>query len=372
MIHLVYPHRNTTSAPDVIGKKIFEHFSKWHDVTLHDIDRTYKITPEKGDILIGHSHPLKNTVFRRSLPAPEWARKILLQPFNHDWGQVGYIDEFIDNCDKFLAITGNYWFANLRNSPMARWAPKMVHVDLAVSQTDFPFIKQSFSKPGMRKFLYIGNDHPGKNVDYLYDIYQHSKSQIDWIGRGSKRNSFGPIAFLDLGSDHGRNFVTAYDFLITVGSADANPTTILEAMSWGLIPMCTVTSGYDNELGIVRIPNKDTDLACRVIDEWQFAEEDRLREIQQHNINRVNEHFNWERFCSQVEKEILARDSIAISGAQSLVSAHQGIPSNFHGSYFVLYLRLFFKNILYRMEKISPVFSPRGKFVSSFRNFFKF
>jgi len=40
--------------------------------------------------------------------------------------------------------------------------------------------------------------------------------------------------------------------MLTVGSADANPTTILEAMAWGLIPICTPTSGY---MGIPSIPN---------------------------------------------------------------------------------------------------------------------
>ena len=33
--------------------------------------------------------------------------------------------------------------------------------------------------------------------------------------------------------------------MITLGSADANPTTILEAMAWGLIPVCSVQSGYE-------------------------------------------------------------------------------------------------------------------------------
>ena len=44
--------------------------------------------------------------------------------------------------------------------------------------------------------------------------------------------------------------------MITVGSADANPTTILEAMAWGLIPVCSIQSGYK---GFSSIPNISID-----------------------------------------------------------------------------------------------------------------
>ena len=101
-----------------------------------------KIVPNPGDILIGHPHPFPFTIFRRSLRDNNWSKIIILQPFNLDVNQVGYIDSFIDRCDSFLAITGNYWFERINQTCLSRWKPKMVHIDLAVDRNNFPRIKK--------------------------------------------------------------------------------------------------------------------------------------------------------------------------------------------------------------------------------------
>ena len=97
--------------------------------------------------------------------------------------------------------------------------------------------------------------------------------------------------------------------MITVGSADANPTTILEAMAWGLIPVCSVQSGYEGFPGIRNISIDCLDDAVETIKTLQLVPEKQLKKWQQENLNLLDKHFNWERFCAQVLNEIENEDT---------------------------------------------------------------
>ena len=65
------------------------------------------------------------------------------------------------------------------------------------------------------------------------------------------------LGFMDFSQPEARAAVAGYDFMITVGAMDDNPTTILESMAWGLIPAVTMQSGYENRAGIVNVPLND-------------------------------------------------------------------------------------------------------------------
>jgi hypothetical protein len=97
--------------------------------------------------------------------------------------------------------------------------------------------------------------------------------------------------------------------MITTGSADANPTTILEAMSWGLIPVCTPQSGYCGYAGIPNVPLDDVAGAVAVITRLQQAPEAELEAMRADNELLLDSHFTWTRFCSQVEAAIDDRHS---------------------------------------------------------------
>ena len=97
--------------------------------------------------------------------------------------------------------------------------------------------------------------------------------------------------------------------MITVGTADANPTTILEAMSWGLIPVCSVQSGYEGFSGIRNISIDNLDDAVKTINHLQSVSEEQLNKWQQENLDCLDNHFNWDRFCSQVLNEIESKFS---------------------------------------------------------------
>ena len=92
--------------------------------------------------------------------------------------------------------------------------------------------------------------------------------------------------------------------MITLGSADANPTTILEAMAWGLIPVCSVQSGYVGFSSILNISVDCLDDAIKTIKHLQSVPEEQLIKWQRENLAELDKHFNWERFCNQVLSEI--------------------------------------------------------------------
>lgn len=313
-VHLVYPHKNYISAPNVIGFKLAEELSRYFDVVTYNWDSIRKITPKEGDILIGHSHPFPFTIFRRSVEHAGWARKLIMQPYNSDWSQVGYIDDVIDKCDLFLAITGDYWFQRISSEKTSRWLPKMIQLNLAVDRNQFPFLKKSFNPVGKRKFIYIGNDHPGKNLPYLRAIASRFDSyEFAWAGKGTSCQELKSLGYIDFSMPDGRELISSYDFMITVGNADANPTTILEALSWGLIPVCTPTSGYQNEIGIINIPHDDVNEACAVIENLQSMDSHNLNKISNLGKKVLSEKYNWQIFFREVLNAINTKYSPTIN-----------------------------------------------------------
>lgn len=254
-VHLVYPCADIPRAPEIIGFKVKQILERrGFEVIPHAWDAPYSITPKIGDIIIGHAHPLANTVFRKSIAKPGWGRRILFQPFNYALQQNGYLDSLIDNVDLFIAICGEYWYQNLSNSPFAHFKPIFHPINLAVD-TDKYMYTRDYTKESdrKRKFVYIGNDHPGKNLSYLNELAKHSETEIHWIGGHNKSyqnlKSHGKIP---IPSDKYFKIISNVDFHIIASKYDANPTTVLETAASGLLQVTSDTSGYLDER--LRIP----------------------------------------------------------------------------------------------------------------------
>ena len=344
-IHLIYPHRNRISAPDVIGLNLHRILRKIDRVVCHEIDSTYRIYPALGDVLIGHPHPFSKTVFRRSMKSPNWSKIIIVQPFNHDFSQVGYIDDLIENCDLFLAITGDYWMDRIHESYFDWWSPRMIQLDLAVDRASFPFLKTSFNPAGKRKFLYIGNDHPGKNISFLRDLAEYAGYRISWAGRGAAVNGLNRLGFLEF-SDISvlKKLIADHDFLITVGSFDANPTSILESMSWGLIPICTTSSGYVNSPGIVNISGICLKSAKDTLDHLQYCEQSELLCKQNLGHRLLEERFNWIEFENKIVSALHLPTPLGVLNPPTVKKTF-----SYHLGTFKLLMRVFLKNLIYRI-----------------------
>jgi len=311
-VHLVYPVGKNINTPDTIGRHLKKSIEKDYQVTTYNYDEYKIISPGNADVLIGHWHPNPFTVFRLSAQKKGWKRIIALAPFCPDqtaWHNA-FANKIIEKCDRYLAITGNAWMKRLKVSPFHHWESKIVHLDLAVDRKDFPFVKMSFNTVGKRRFLYIGNATWCKNTSFLEKLAQEfPETDFSWIGGNKPLKNLKTLGTFDFSKQEAKKLIQEYDFLITVGSADANPTTILEAMAWGLIPVCSVQSGYEGFSGIRNISIDNIDDAIEIIDYLQFVSEEQLNKWQQENLAELDKHFNWDRFCGQVLNEIGSKDS---------------------------------------------------------------
>lgn len=298
-IHLVYPKSEKISTPDAIGRKLFDFLSTKYRVVQHDYFKFGQIKPEIGDVLIGHAHPNPWTIFRRSLDNPNWAKKILLQPFTTDLDQSAFIREVVPRCDLFLAITGEFWRDTYKFSEFSWIEPKFKHVDLAIDRQDFPRIKQEFSPKGKRKFCYIGNNAYWKNFPYFTELAKaFDPDRVVTIGVDLP--SVKSLPRMNFADAEAKAVLAGFDFLLMTGYSDANPTVILEAMSWGLIPVVTRQSGYYTCPGIVNIPLNDPIAALDVMNALDQMDELDLKNLVGQNDAFLETTFKWDRFCSDI------------------------------------------------------------------------
>ena len=317
-VHFVYPRDPSRHAsPYCIGNEVGDRLARDYDVRFYGWRDQVKIEPKPGDVLLGHPHWRRDSVFDRSVDQPGFARRILMAPYVDDLRQVAFYDRHMDRCDLFLAITGNYWFDRVEAAAIRRWRPKMRHMDLAVNRTHFPFVKTRFNPPGERKFVYIGHTAHNKNVGYLSTLQREcADADISWIGRGRKKiPGVHVLGFMDFATPVSRAKVAEFDFMITVGAMDANPTTILEAMAWGLVPTVTMQSGYEHRAGIVNVPLNDAAAAQQVFHELQTRSDAELRETQRLGQEAIDTHYRWDRFYADVRAAIDGTESPAIRRA---------------------------------------------------------
>ena len=323
-VHLVYPVGNKVSTPDAIGRNLKLYLEKFYQVITYNYDEYRTIHPGETDILIGHWHPNPFTVFRMSANKKGWKRVLVLAPFCPDptgWHNA-FGNKVIEKCDRFLAITGNAWLNRLKESPFQHWEPKIIHLDLAVDRGDFPVIKEHFNPVEKRRFLYIGHTAWYKNISFLEKLSEKlPETEFAWMGGNQPLKNIKGLGKFDFSNKEAKELIQEYDFLITVGSADANPTTILEAMAWGLIPVCSIQSGYEGFSGIPNISIDNVEEAVETIKNLQSVSEEQLKIWKQVNLAELDNHFNWGRFCSQVLAEIestYSPDSAEITPANRL------------------------------------------------------
>jgi glycosyltransferase involved in cell wall biosynthesis len=306
-IHIVYPHGDRASTPDAIGHELGRHLGRRFEVSFHDWAAFERITPAEDAAIVGHAHPVPGTTFRRSVRQPGWGRRVLLQPFVTNLDKVGYLAGVIPHVERFVAITGRYWERRLPSAYLSGIAATFIQRDLAIDCSDFPQLVDAGGSRGRRRLLYIGRDVPLKNLGYLEQI---AALRPEWefarIGPpGPERPGITYLGSHDFRSAESRDLLASFDIAITVGRADANPTTVLEAMAWGLVPVCTPESGYEGYPGVTNIPLGDAHAAVVVLDSLQAMSDTEVQTLRQANRRRVETEYTWDRFAEVVEDAIL-------------------------------------------------------------------
>jgi hypothetical protein len=306
-IHLVYPvDFSKKSAPWSIGNNLYKALKKIDTVKVYQWTSYEKIVPKKGDILIGHAHPNPFTVFRRSLDNSNWRKKILIQPFNSDPLQMSYLYSFINDCDLFFAITGKFWFDNLKKTIFKSWKKKMLRLDMAINLLDYQNIKKKFNKKFQRKFIYIGNEikfnNYTKNTAYLKDIANTYKPSLFSTAGNKKIDRIKHYGWLNFHEKKGKEIIKKHDFLIMASKHDANPTVILEAMAWGIIPLVTKECGYYKNKGIYNMPLNNLKETINIIKKLQAIKDQDLKKVQRYNYLEVKNKYTWKIFTNKVMK----------------------------------------------------------------------
>ncbi len=308
---------------------------------------------------MGHPHTNPLTVFRRSLSNKNWSKKIIIQPFNGDLRQMSHLYDLVAQCDYFIAICGTYWMKYINSSILKIWKKKIVQIDLGLHRSKYPFIKKKFNKVGERKFLYIGNDYSynnfAKNLDYLNLIA--TKNEIkNFATIGNKKvGNLKHYGWLDFSKKKSLKIISEYDFLIHTSNFDANPSTVLEAMSWGLIPILTKQCGYEDLNKKCYIPLDDLSKMIKKYNFFQNISENDLKKIQFENIILLKKKYNWHIFREKIKKIISSKkvNKIQYTNKQILLfETNKKKSSNHYMKKDILFsiiksnIKIFFKNII--------------------------
>ena len=304
-IHLVYVKGFSRATPTAITNELAVRLAGRCKVRTYNFDDAGIIRPQPGDVLIGHPHPDPASIFVQSCRQEGWRKRIVMQPFAHGrecLAGFARLNDLIQNTDHFLAICARYWIDTLAASPLAHWAYKIRQLDLAVDRRHFPPVKRMWNPPGRRRFIYVGHTAAYKGVDCLAALADHNPHlHVAWMGPGQIPSvHLKTLGYQRLADRSTQRILRDYDFLLTCGRADANPTTVLEAASLGLIPICTPQSGYYRQDWIVNISLDDIEGASKVLNHMNSVDESELTALRAHAETALNSYYTWDRFANDV------------------------------------------------------------------------
>jgi len=305
MIHFAYsgyPDSGKICAPSSITHHVYHYLKSKDEVTYHEFRGTDDITLDDNDIYIGHPTYTNSTVTNKTIRNNRKGRRVLISPYHHAIPEINLpIIDLVHISDKFLAITGQYWFDTISGSAFADCLQKMVRVDMAVNQNDFPYLKGEFNPKGHRRILYIGRNSPVKNIPLLYSIAQQLPKVEFWAFgiTGINLPNVRLMGRRQLNGELARLVCEACDFSIITSISDANPTTILETASWGLIPISTKQCGYYEGDLVYNIPLQ-ADRAVAKIKDLLDLDSDFLKERSINVSQIVAKQYNWDVFCNTV------------------------------------------------------------------------
>ena len=151
---------------------------------------------------------------------------------------------------------------------------------------------------------YIGNDYAynnyAKNISFLEKLANFYNSILfSTIGNKALKN-INHYGWLNLTDTKNFNILRKYDFLIQTSKHDANPSTILEAMSWGLIPVISKECGYHNVSTFKYIEINSINRSINTLKKLQNLTDNELIKLQKKNLSLIKNKYNWEIFRKKI------------------------------------------------------------------------
>ena len=323
-IHLVYPYDpdRKASAPWSIGHNLGRYLRRQgHHVIQYDWDERQVIQPQPGDILIGHPHPEPGKVFRNSVCGP-WAFAASIAPWNGSEeyrGQQEYAWKMVDH---HFAICGARWsepdMKRECNCDGPQGDQPYTRLDMAIDPAPYPLICAPRPTADRSRVLYIGCtiDHL-KGTDRLADLARKMPTtHFGHIGYG-RVQGVQQHGYLDLLEEPAQRLIRSYDFLIAPGRHDANTTTVLEAMCWGLVPIMSKGCGWGRDVRGFHLPDDEKEWPGAICEAME-APESELSTIAKENRQRAKSHYTWDRFGSSVNEVIETATGARSCQAQKL------------------------------------------------------
>jgi glycosyltransferase involved in cell wall biosynthesis len=219
-------------------------------------------------------------------------------------------DEISTKADKIFSICGPYWYDTIDNTPFRHWKPKITRLDMAVDGNHFPYLRTRFNEPGKRKLVYIGSNMPMKNVGYLYNIMQLMPDvRLHWYGGDgghplAKLPNVDVTGWVRLTPDMAAQIVNECDIFVNVSNSDANPTTLLEAMAWGIITACTKESGYWKDPLFTELYLNDPAMTVQAIRGLLEAPGEELMQRAAAGRAAIETKYTWDLFCRTIWNEL--------------------------------------------------------------------
>jgi hypothetical protein len=229
-------------------------------------------------------------------------KKILIMPYANDPMLVGWAKDLAERyANGLILIGGEIWTRNWEDTPFGSIDKRNItRLDMGIDMDDYPLVKKQFNAPGKRRYLYIGHTAWYKNTAELERIARAMPEyEFAHIGNGDIKGWKKISGFAKLTPTYMRELAKQYDIFVSTSSADAQATTILEQMCFGLVVACTHESGYEYS-SLVRLSTFDTSHNVRALLELQCASEAELvRRVSENRKIAAHAH-SWKLLCDTV------------------------------------------------------------------------
>lgn len=314
MIHFVYAFPHNTQeihSPHCITRNLYNFLSKRADVKYYQWDYKGVADVKPNDIFIGHPHYDAQTIVQRTIREKKCKFMATIHPLHTaDPSHNMPFDPLTRRADKVFSICGPYWYDTIEQTPFKHWKKKIVRLDMAVDGNHFPYVRKSFNPVGKRKLVYIGSSMPMKNLGFLTSMMKRLYDQrLHWYG-GDGSHPLARLPNVDVTGwvrlDQGMaaKITEECDVFVNVSNSDANPTTLLEAMAWGIIPACTKESGYWKDPLFTELHLDDMEATVNTIRTLMDTPEAALLQRAEKARTEIETKYNWDRFCHTVWNEL--------------------------------------------------------------------
>jgi len=316
-LHFVYsgdPYDDKAiHAPQTKSNRLFRFLQQRVNVRYYDwADKTSPVDVKPNDVILGHPHPEKGTIIRR-LFEKECAGKYLIWPFHTQIPEINrYAKDVAEIADKLLLVCGPYWTETIEQTEYSNWKNKIVRLDNAIDAKVFPLLKKIFNPVGNRGLFVFGRSGPEKGTTQLFKLLGkttypvvvaggYSESDLQIIRSRPNTHILGPIGWRN--PETTTFILNTCDFFVNMSVSDASPSTLLECMALGLIPITTPQCGYYYpSFFLLSLSQEEQNL--QVLQKAQQTDHERLRILQAENRKIIEHNHNWEKFCETVWKHI--------------------------------------------------------------------